>query len=216
MDLTLGISTSNLQFEIILGENSTILFNSKSDASLNDNRDIYVLVTRSLESVNRSANEIKKIIVDIGPGGTSVVRTGVAFANGLAYSLEVPVYPVPSMELIGIECWEKYQKPVICTIRSIKNTAYVGLYNDKLVTIKYGPLEEVVKEVASGIDDFIVAGHHRDRIIELFPDKIITDSKIQSCDASLLIEKSDLFLDRAVYTPNYVTPITEQTINLYE
>lgn len=216
MSLTLGISTSSTDFEAVLGDNSQVLFSSKNNLFLDDTKDIALLVSESLAQLGLTPHDIKNITVDIGPGGTSLVRTGVAYANGLAYSLGIPVCPVLSVELVGLEAWEKYQLPVICTAKSMKDNAYVALYSGKLLTLKYGVLKDVVSEVVSGIDEFVVAGTHRAQLIELFPHKKVHDSGIQFGQTKFLIEKNNLFSNRNISFPNFVIPITEQSIFVYD
>ena len=212
MSFTLGISTSSTQFEAVLGKNGQFLFSSKNNIFLDDTKDIALLVSESFAKLGITAHDITEIVVDIGPGGTSLVRTGVAFANGLAYSLGIPVCPVLSVELVGLEAWEKAKLPVICTAKSMKDNAYVALYAGKIVHFKYGILTDIVQEMTEGIDEFTVAGAHRTQLIELFPNKKIHDSGIQFGNAQLLIEKAALYSERKVIFPDFTHPITEQTI----
>lgn len=223
MSLTLGISTSSSQFRIVLGEKGKVLFHSGDDPSLNASdgpveliKDISPLLVKGLESTGAGIKEIKKIIVDIGPGGTSSVRTGVAFANGLSYSLGIPVCPVSSMELIGIECWEKYGLSVVVAVKSVRGNAYVGLYNGRMAGLKYGLPEQFIHEMVAPVGEFVVAGAFRNKVIELFPDREIRDSGIQSVNALLLVERESLFEKRAAFYPNLPVPLTEQMIPAFD
>jgi tRNA A37 threonylcarbamoyladenosine modification protein TsaB len=215
MGLTLGISTSCPQFEVIIGENTNILFSSAYTIAINDKKDIAFLVAEGLKQMGLTTQDITNIIVDIGPGGTSLVRTGVAFANGLSYSLGIPICPVSSVETIGFEAWNTYKLPVICTVKSIKDTAYVALYDGKLVKMKYGVLETVVAELTEGIEAFVVAGVHRPQLLAAFSHKILHDSGLQFGKAKYLIEQSALWADRFVSFPAFPQPITEQSAHLY-
>jgi tRNA A37 threonylcarbamoyladenosine modification protein TsaB len=214
MSLILAISTSSTQFEVIIGDNSTVLFSDSYTLSLTDKKDISFLVAECLEKVNITSQELKSIIVDVGPGGTSLVRTGVAFGNGLAYSLGIPICPVLSVELVGIELWEKYKLPVIITVKSIKDSAYVALYDGKLKDLKYGIMTDVVAKMTDGINEFVIAGAHREKVIEVFSNKRIHDSGLLNGNAKLLIEKQDSFKDKYVSFPLFAHPITEQTAHL--
>lgn len=210
--LTLGISTSSGQFALILGRNGKITYNSKTSAIENE---LDEMLLDALAFCNEKAANVTKIIVDIGPGGTSRVRTGVAFANSLSYALNIPVYPVSSMELAGVDVWSRYQLPVISTVRSIKGNAYIGLYDKKLIAIEYGPVEEVVPKLTHYLDEFVVVGFHREAIINLpsLQNKIITDSELLFGDASLFIEKEEIFTTKeGLLFPHFAQPITEITL----
>jgi tRNA threonylcarbamoyladenosine biosynthesis protein TsaB len=213
--LIVGISTSSGQFALLLGENNQVIYDS-SECKKDDNRELYSLLQDALNNCNKKINDIHHIIVDRGPGGTSRVRTGIAFANSLAYSLTIPVSPVSAMELAGIDAYNTYSLPVINSVKSIKGNAYIGFYQPGTedVKIEYGRIEEIVPALTDGIDRLVVVGVHREQIIKLpaLAGKTIIDSGMQYGNARIFIEKSDLFTGRGLLFPQFVTPITEQTI----
>jgi tRNA A37 threonylcarbamoyladenosine modification protein TsaB len=213
--LILGISTSSGQFALLLGENNQVIYDS-SEFEKDDNKELYYLLRDALNACNKKVNDINHIIVDIGPGGTSRVRTGIAFANSLAYSLSIPVSPVSTMELAGIDAYNKYGLPVINSVKSIKGNAYIGFYKGKNedVKIEYGRIEEIVPEFVDETGGFVVVGAHREQIMKLpaLSGKTITDSRMQYGNARIFIEKSDLFTGRGLVFPQFVAPVTEQTI----
>jgi len=138
----------------------------------------------------------------------------VAFANSLSYSSGIPVYPVSSMELAGVDAWSKHNLPVIATVKSIKGNAYIGLYNKGQVTIKYGPIEEIPL-MTDDINSFAVVGFHRDAIINLpsLKNKTIFDTGMLFGDVNFFIEKEELFKKcEGIEFPYFAQPITENTI----
>ena len=210
--LTVGISTSSGQFALIIGENSTILFDSSEYVS--PMRELDDFLSIGLKCCKREITEIGQLIVDIGPGGTSRVRTGIAFANGLAYSLQIPVSPVSSMELAGIEVWNKYRLPVIHSVKSIKGNAYIGLYNQGITTITYGYIHDIVPCLVHDMDTFVVVGAHREVIMNLpaLKEKTVIDSRTTFGNARFLIEKCDMFSGKKCDFPVYAQPVTEKTV----
>jgi len=210
--LTVALSTSSGQFALVIGENNRILFDS-SDYSDQD-RELDDFLSAGLEHCKREVNEISNIIVDIGPGGTSRVRTGIAFANALAYSLGISVCPVSSMELAGIDAWSKYGLPVINTVKSIKGNAYIGLYHQGLCTIRYGNIHDIVPLLVNDFDQFVVVGFHREAIMNMpsLNNKTIVDSSMSFGNVKLMIEKTDWFAGKQSGFPVYAQPITEKTL----
>lgn len=213
MGILLGISTSSAQFEVVLGTSEELMFSSNHDLKLEGSRDVAALIAKGLEEIGKTTQDIEKILVDIGPGGTSRVRTGVAFANALSYSMNIPVCPVSALELMGIEAFEKFQLPVIGVVKSLKRTAYVGRYEaGKLTAMKHGNMLAIVEELSEELSKFVIAGFKRTQIIETFPDKQIKDSGVDIASAQTLLQKSDRFLNRALSFPEFTHPITEQSI----
>ena len=211
--ITVGISTSSGQFALVIGENNKTLFDS-SDFSIQE-RELDDFLTAGLDYCKREINEIGHIIVDIGPGGTSRVRTGIAFANALAYSLGIAVCPVSSMELAGVDVGSRYGGlPVVNSVKSIKGNAYIGLYNEGCLSIKYGVVNEIVPLMVKDLEQFVVIGFHRDiiRQIPALKDKTIIDSLLPYGNVKFLIEKSDFFMRKECGFPVFAQPITEQTL----
>ena len=209
--LTLRISTSSGQFALVLGENGRLIYNSKE---FDINNELDDMLFCALKSCGKEVKDITGIIVDIGPGGTSRVRTGVAFTNSLSFSSGIPVYPVSSMELAGVDAGNKFNLPVIATVKSIKGNAYIGLYNDEQVVIKYGQIEDITI-MTENLNEFAVVGFHRDAIINLpsLKNKSIIDTGMLYGDVSLFIEKEKLFKKRkGINFPYFAQPVTENTI----
>lgn len=213
MGILLGISTSSAQFEVVLGTANELLFSSKYDLKLEGSRDLAELIGKGLEGIGQTIQDIEQIFVDVGPGGTSRVRTGVAFANALSYSRNIPVCPVSALELMGIEAWEKLQLPVIGVVKSLKRTAYIGRYEGgKLVGMKHGNMLALIEEMTVGLERFAIAGFKRAEIIETFADKQIEDSGVEVANAQLFLQKSEMFGERALSFPEFTHPITEQSV----
>lgn len=210
-----GISTSSGQFALLLGENNRVIYDSSKNEK-DDSKELCYLLQNALSACNKKINDISRIIVDTGPGGTSRVRTGIAFANSLAYSLNIPVCPVSTMELAGIDAYCQYGFPVVNSVKSVKGNAYIGLYRggNEHVKIEYGRVEEIVPQLVAGIDCLVAVGVHRELILKLpaLAGKTVIDSRMQYGNARIFIEKSELFLGRGVVFPQFVTPVTEQTI----
>lgn len=210
--LTVGISTSSGQFALVIGENKRILFDSAEH--LEQEKELDVTLSEGLKYCKREVKEIGELIVDVGPGGTSRVRTGIAFANGLAYSLGISVSTVSSMELAGIDAGNKYHLPIVNSVKSIKGNAYIGLYHNGLTTIKFGTVRDIVPSLVHDIDRFAVVGFHREAILNLpsLENKTVIDSLMDYGRAKILIENNDLFHSQKFGFPVYAQPITEKTL----
>ena len=210
--LTLGISTSSGQFALAIGESGKVINDPKK---ANESSELDEMLLNALTSCKRELKEVSGIIIDIGPGGTSRVRTGVAFANSISYALNIPIYPVSSVYLAGVDAWSRYQLPVVVTMKSIKENAYIGLYNKGVISIEYGHIEAVVPKIVAGFDKFVVVGFHREAIIGLpaLFGKSIIDSRMLFGDVRLFVEREELFRrGDGLYFPDFAQPITENVL----
>jgi tRNA threonylcarbamoyladenosine biosynthesis protein TsaB len=188
-----------------------MIFNSE-EYHLAEQKDISVLINKCLEISGKTIFDINNIIVDIGPGGTSRVRTGIAFANSLAYSLGIKVCPVSSMELAGIDAWEKYSLPVIATVKSINGNAYVGFFNNNtLISTEYGKIENLIPSLIVDCQELVVVGYHRELIMSLFPEIKIIDSGMFFGNAKIFAEQTQRFINRGVLFPEIAFAVTEKS-----
>ena len=217
MGLKIGISTSSHQFKVVFGENGKVLFDSEKESdSIEHPRFMDHIVKLGLEKINRKAQDIEEVIVDIGPGGTSRVRSGVSYAYGLAYGLDVPLSSVTSMEMMGIEAWENHGVPVACVINSVKENIYLGLFDGQLNYILYGDINELFQKLVNEHQKIVLAGNHREKLLELFPNHELIDSQIEFGGVACLIEKNEKLELKTSKYPNFPIPITENSLPKYE
>ena len=211
--MILGISTSLSQFTIAINRDGKLGYHKQSDRKLTGHTGIYELVVEALEALQMTTTDIKGIVVDTGPGGTSSVRTGVSFANGLSYSLDVPVVGISSAELMGIEAYKKYQTPVISLFKSIKGNYYCGFYNGEKLEFKFTNLDNISAYINEEFTDIVLAGH-ADGITKLANLLTInkTISNIHKVNAITLGENAPALLTNSNKYPILPIPLTETDI----
>lgn len=71
------------------------------DAMLPDRDGLQRRFLSLLGDINASPAEIAAIAIGSGPGSFTGLRVGFAFAHGLARGLDIPLWPVPSFELLA-------------------------------------------------------------------------------------------------------------------
>ena len=97
MPCTLSIETSADACSISLWEGDWIV-SREADEPRSHARMLVPLID---DLLRESGKELGRICVDEGPGSYTGLRIGVSTAKGLAWSLELPLYAVPSMALIA-------------------------------------------------------------------------------------------------------------------
>lgn len=145
------------------------------------------LAARALAASDATFGDIETVAVDIGPGGLSSMRAAVAYANGLAFSLGVKVFPVTSLELMAIAAREKSGGPFLCLKRGTGGNTYAGLFADGGVAeLRHGPHDSVVPSIAAGLQRACLAGVPTDDVTGLLPGVTIADSGIREADVTVL------------------------------
>jgi tRNA threonylcarbamoyladenosine biosynthesis protein TsaB len=124
------------------------------------------------------------VAVDIGPGNLASVRSGVAYANGLAFALRKPIFAASSLELLALEAGG----PDALCLRDAGQRNVYALFNGVL---RHGPLTEVVPALVGGCPAVGVAGVYRAEVAALLPDVAVKDSGLDAPRVSTLLRAFD-------------------------
>lgn len=210
--MILGISTSMHHYAVTLHDGVQLVWTDQFD--LNDGHKISVLsmIEKALDQQGVSLAELTGIVVDIGPGGTSSVRTGVSFANGLAYSLDIPVRGISSAALIGREAMQQHGLPVAVLYKSIKGHYFCGLYHaDGILHFEYLTLPVLADLLNDRYPALVLAGHPAggDILADLLTATRVTKSGIYCVDARLFGDALPELMAGATKFPDLPVPITE-------
>ena len=147
------------------------------------------LVAQTLAAHDATFSDIEAIAVDIGPGGLSSIRAAVAYANGLAFSLGVKVFPISSLELMAIAARRVHQGPLLGLKRGVGGNTYAGLFiNGEVAELRHGPAGAIVPEIAANLEGVGVAGVPADDVAGLLPGAAVTDTGIADADVVVLYQ----------------------------
>ena len=98
--------------------------------------------------------EIKDIIVSIGPGSYTGVRIALTIAKTIATALNIDIYPVSSLRVKKCD-----SLPSICLINARSNRSYFGVYRENQVIVNDTILtNDEVKQYINEHPDYVVCG----------------------------------------------------------
>lgn len=100
--MTLAISTSSPMVSVaVIGDDLTVLGRAERLSPQSASSSVAELTQECLAHAGLSLADIDHLAVDIGPGGFTSTRVGVAFAKSLAWALDVNVSTASSFDLIN-------------------------------------------------------------------------------------------------------------------
>ena len=214
MTLILAIESSSNEYRVVIGRDREVVFDSSVADCEGSLRTLGGLLACGLESLHAEASEIKGVAINIGPGSLTFVRAGISFVNALAFSLKAHIYAFNWFEIVARQT---KHATVLGVVPAANDNAYVGLIKDASVEImRFGPLEKVVPQVASGLSEVAVAGRIRHRVASLLEGVNIVDTGIETPDARVLLELGFDANETGDRATNQVEALNDQSDIFYE
>lgn len=176
--------------------------------------DVAATINGLLAGAGRTLADIDRFLLDVGPGGTSSVRTGVAFVNALSYGLDVPVYAVTSAEIICREVAGEAAATdrVVALANSLGETFYYGTAAPDQFEVKLGTAADL-QTLTEGHTGLVLCGDPKvaamiTKQADAFnvPVRIATVSTVNLDVLHSLVEAGEV---KAVKFPELPIPVAE-------
>lgn len=135
-------TTSNYLYSALLIEDN---ITGEIKENLGKDLSVFTLdrIKNMLDKNNLTPSDLDKILVVNGPGSFTGIRIGVTIAKTLAYSLNIPISTVSSLEIMALSSTQEtsYKVPIIDARRGY---VYAGIYdedNNQILKNQYMSLE---------------------------------------------------------------------------
>ena len=187
----LFIDTSNSFISIYIVKDNKVLVYKKVETLKDMANTIMPLIRDAFNEVNFHIKDIDKIFVTIGPGSFTGIRVGITVAKTISYCLNIPVYPISTLEYLS-SVNTNYRK-IISIIDARRGNVFAGFYDFNLNKLED---EKLVSYDAIDIpNDTVVVSYDG-----------VHDSKILDIDIIKLINKhkNDDEINPHMLVPNYL------------
>ncbi|MGG3928060.1 tRNA (adenosine(37)-N6)-threonylcarbamoyltransferase complex dimerization subunit type 1 TsaB [Metabacillus fastidiosus] len=126
----LAIDTSNNVLGVALLNETTVIGEYITNLKKNHSVRAMSAIEQLLAECDTEVKELTKIIVATGPGSYTGVRIGVSIAKTLAWSLNIPIIGVSSLEVLAQN--GRYFNGLICPVFDARRgLVYTGLYKQE-------------------------------------------------------------------------------------
>ena len=99
--------------------------------------------------------DIDKIIVVNGPGSFTGIRVGLTIAKVYAWSLNIPISTITSLEAMKVSCI--YDGPIFSIIDARREYSYSSIYDVEKCILKHQHMtNEQIMEVLNILDNYII------------------------------------------------------------
>lgn len=118
------LDSSNTKLTVALANETKVIEEINYEAWQQQSEYMIPEIDKLLEKYSINKNDIKDVMVSIGPGSYTGVRIAITIAKVMGTALNIPVYPVSSLRVL-----KNGNKPSICVINARSKRSYVGVYD---------------------------------------------------------------------------------------
>ncbi|MFC4800406.1 tRNA (adenosine(37)-N6)-threonylcarbamoyltransferase complex dimerization subunit type 1 TsaB [Neobacillus sp. GCM10023253] len=213
----LAIDTSNYALGVALLEEKEVLGEYITNLKKNHSVRIMPAIQTLMKDCERVPSDLTKIVVAKGPGSYTGVRIGVTIAKTLAWTLNIPLVGISSLEILAAGPGRYFDGLISPIFDARRGQVYTGLYqveNGELKVIEpdqltmavdwAGKLSELGKPVLFVGNDLSI---HRERITERLGTQAvfssITENNPRPSELAML-GKDKQGEDVHTFVPNYI------------
>ena len=191
----LYIDTSSSYLYTAISEDNKLLFEIKKEFGHSLSAEALPEIVSMFTELNLSATDIDKIIVVNGPGSFTGIRIGITIAKVYAWSQNIPITTITSLEAMMLSSKEKKVRvPMIDARRKYVFSAIYDENNLPILKPQHIKIDEL-KQKLENIDDYIVITNDE---LEDFENK-----EIYNPDIMKII---NFFKDKEAINPHAVNP----------
>ena len=183
MKYTILLDSSNTSLTVGVADEEKLIDSISYEAWQCQSEHMIPSLDELLVKFNIGYQDIKDVVVAIGPGSYTGVRIALTIAKTIALATNCDVYPVSSLRI-----QKSQQKPSICVINARSGRSYFGVYEDKKVIEPDQILtNDLVLEYIRNHPDYVVCGHSEYLKIEGYMTNLAEEMfSLKEC-----LEKSD-------------------------
>lgn len=144
--MILDTSSANLYISFV--EDDEEIFSCVRKTINNHSELLLDSIKEGLDSLNLQVKDFDKIIVGIGPGSYTGLRVSLTVAKTFAWTLNIPLYTIDSLDILGSGLFTNNGTYVIM------NVAKKNYYYYKVVEVSDSKVKQIYPDSFSSIDEF--------------------------------------------------------------
>lgn len=156
----LFINTSTKKLIVAIVIDNEIKFQYCEDTSIDLSANIMPIIDEAFNKANLTPNDIDAIFVTNGPGSFTGIRIGLTIAKVMAWSLNIKVIPISSLELMVSGVNSKYVVPMIDARRDYVFTALYDNELNILMNDQYTLRDEFINKLSA--NEYVIVSHEFD------------------------------------------------------
>tara|TARA_B100002052_G_C15886681_1_gene601911 strand:+ start:7309 stop:7929 length:621 start_codon:yes stop_codon:yes gene_type:complete len=178
------------------------LFKDSTSLVLKENYDkshssvLALFVEQIFQETKFNINELDAIAISVGPGSYTGLRIGISFVKGIAYSLNIPIIPIDTIDSLNTKITELNY---LIAIHAYSDNYYLQEFKDK---VKYGAPKFVSIDEIDKNKNIYGYNSKKEKFIEIIKPSAKKIAKLAFENYNKSIVK-----DIKLVKPNYINPI---------
>lgn len=183
---TIILDSSNTELSIGLAKEGILLDSISYEAWQQQSEFMVKELAVLLDKYKVKNEDIKDIIVSIGPGSYTGVRISLTIAKTIATALNIDIYPVSSLRVKKCD-----NKPSICLINARSNRSYFGVYFENQIIVNDTILSnDEVRKYIEEHPDYVICGDTKYLGIEGYKADVLKQAlslykSLEKCESTL-------------------------------
>lgn len=155
MNIGLLLDSSNTSLTVAISKDDVLLDSISYEAWQCQSEHMIPEIDYLFKKYRINKENIKYIIVSVGPGSYTGVRIAVSIAKVMGVCLDIPLYAVSSLQVLKNDA-----HPSICLINARSGRSYFGVYSGKKIIEKNQILtNEQVLDYINKHPDYTICGN---------------------------------------------------------
>lgn len=183
---TIILDSSNTELSVGLVKEGILLDSTSYEAWQQQSEFMVKELAVLLDKYKVKNEDIKDIIVSIGPGSYTGVRISLTIAKTIATALNIDIYPVSSLRVKKCD-----NKPSICLINARSNRSYFGVYFENQIIVNDMILSnDEVRKYIEDHPDYVICGDTKYLGIEGYKADVLKQAlslykSLEKCESTL-------------------------------
>lgn len=137
MAIILNLETATTNCSVSISDGDKVICLKENNAiNYSHSEQLHVYIKEALEEASLSFSNLDAIAVSKGPGSYTGLRIGVSAAKGLAFSLDIPLISIPTLQSMASQVKAATDEVIIPVLDARRMEVYSAVYNSEWKEIR--------------------------------------------------------------------------------
>ncbi|MCL6274884.1 tRNA (adenosine(37)-N6)-threonylcarbamoyltransferase complex dimerization subunit type 1 TsaB [Muricauda sp. 2012CJ35-5] len=178
MAIILNLETATTNCSVSISDGDKVICLKENNAiNYSHSEQLHVYIKEALEEASLSFSNLDAIAVSKGPGSYTGLRIGVSAAKGLAFSLNIPLISIPTLQSMASQVKAATDEVIIPVLDARRMEVYSAVYNSEWKEIRETQAEIIEAGSFAKFKEYskiLIAGNGAEKCKDLLKDDVFS------------------------------------------